>query len=118
MYNTPYCQVEYLEKKHAIFSAWKTFCQGDDYRNPLRYASEMIEKYTPRTWIIDTSHGFECVEADTQWLIEEFMPQMVESSLKKIIFVIKKNSPLMAEIMGQKEALGEFFEVELVESYA
>jgi hypothetical protein len=40
---------------------------------------------------------------------------MIESSIEKIIFVIKNDSPLIGEIVGQKEALGEFFEVELME---
>jgi hypothetical protein len=41
---------------------------------------------------------------------------MIDSSIKKIIFIIKNNSSLMDEILGQKKALGEFFEVELVDA--
>jgi len=115
MYNTPYCKVEYLKEKNAIFLQWKQTSKGDDYRNPFRYAVALIEKYKPRTWITDTSHGFENEESDTVWLFEAFMPKMIESSIEKIIFIIKNDSPLMDEIMGQKEALGEFFEVVLVE---
>ena len=118
MYNTPYCKVEYLKDKNAIFCEWKQFCKGDDYRNPLRYGAELIAKYQPKIWITDTTNGFESDEADTKWLLEEFVPKMIESSIEKISFVIKNDSPLMDEILGQKEALGEFFEVELVESLA
>jgi len=117
MYNTAYCKVEYLEDKNAIFCQWKQFCKGDDYRNPFRYGAELIEKHKPSTWITDTTNGFESEEADTKWLIEEFMPTMINSSVEKIIFVIKNDSPLMDEILGQKEALRAFFEVELVENY-
>jgi len=116
MYNTSYCRAEYLENKNAIFCTWKQFCKGDDYRNPFRYALAKINKYNISTWITDTTDGFENEEADTQWLINEFMPQMIESSIEKIIFIIKNDSPLMDEILGQKEALKLFFEVELVES--
>jgi len=117
MYNTPYCKVEYLKEKNAIFCEWKQFCKGDDYRNPLIYGAELIEKHKPTTWITDTTNGFENDEADTKWLIEEFMPKIIESSIEKIIFVIESNSPLMSEILGQKVALGEFFEVVLVEKF-
>ena len=116
MYNTPYCKVEYLKDKNSIFCEWKQFCKGDDYRNPLRYGAKLIEKYKVTTWITDTTNGFESEEADTKWLIEEFMPKMIDSSIKKIIFIIKNNSSLMDEILGQKKALGEFFEVVLLES--
>jgi methylphosphotriester-DNA--protein-cysteine methyltransferase len=115
MYNTKYCKVEYLKNKNAIFFQWKEFCKEDDYRNPFRHGAELIEKYQPKTWITDTTNGFENEEADTKWLLEEFVPLMIESSIEKIIFVIKNDSPLMGEIVGQKEALDEFFEVELLE---
>ena len=116
MYDTPYCKVSYLKEKNAIFCAWKEFCRGDDYRDPLRYGAELIERHEACTWITDTSDGFESDEADTAWLLEEFVPMMRESSIQKIIFIIQKDSPLMDEIMGQKEPLGAFFEVQLVEA--
>jgi len=116
MYETQYVKVEYQKEKNAIFCQWKRFCKGNDYRNPFRYGAELIEKHQPTTWITDTTNGFENDEEDTKWLLEAFIPQMIESSIKKIIFIIRKDSPLMEEILGQKEALGEFFEVELVES--
>jgi len=116
MYRTSYCEIKYLENKNAIFCAWKQFCKGDDYRNPFRYALEEINKYNISIWITDTSNGFENEEADTQWLVDEFMPKLIESSVDKIVFVIKNDSSLMDEIMGQVDALGEYFEVELVEN--
>ena len=117
MYNTPYCQIQYLKEKNAILCRWKQFCQGEDYRKPFRYGLELIKKHNITTWITDTTHGFENEEADTMWLLEEIMPKFVESSLEKIVFVIASDSPLRGEILGQKEALGAFFEVELVEEF-
>ncbi len=116
MYDSPYCKVMYLEEKNAVLCQWKQFCQGNDYRDPFRYGAKLIEKYRPMVWITDTTYGFENEEADTQWLLEEFVPQMIESSIEKIVFIIKNDSPLMDEIVGQKEALLAFFEVELHES--
>ena len=115
MFDSPYCKVTYLQEKDAVLCQWKQFCQGYDYRNPFRYGAKLIEKYRPTVWITDTTHGFENEAADTQWLLEEFVPQMIESSIEKIVFIIKNDSPLMDEIVGQKEVLGAFFEVELME---
>jgi hypothetical protein len=116
MYETQYFTVKYLQEKNAIFCEPKQFCKGDDYRNPFRYGAELIEKYTPITWITDTTYGFENEEADTRWILEEFVPKMIESSIEKIVFIIKKDSPLMDEILEQTKALEVFFEVELVEN--
>jgi len=115
MYNSSFCKVEYLEEKNAIFCEWKQFCKGDEYRNPLRYGAGLIEEHKPSTWITDTTNGFESEDADTKWLLNEFIPKMIESSIEKVIFIIKNDSPLMDEILGQQKPLGEFFEVELVE---
>jgi hypothetical protein len=116
MYNTPYCKIQHLKAQNAILCEWKQFCKDDDYRKPLLYAKDEIAKHNITTWIIDTTHGFESDEADTKWLLDEFMPMMIESSIEKIIFIITKDSPLMEEIRGQEVALSEFFEVKLIES--
>jgi len=81
----------------------------------LLYAKDEIAKYNITTWITDTTHGFKNDDADTRWLLEEFVPMMIESSIEKIIFIITGESPLIEEIQGQEVALSEFFEVELVE---
>ena len=118
MYNSNYCKVQHLKAQNAILFEWKQFCKGDEYRKPLLYAKDEIAKHNITTWITDTTHGFESDEADTQWLLNEFMPMMIESSIGKIIFVIASDSLLMEEIRGQEVALREYFEVELVEKLA
>ena len=115
-YRSCYCEVGLVKDYHAILCKWKQFCKGDDYRDPFRYGAELIEKHQPKIWITDTTNGFENEEADTKWLLEEFIPLMITSSIEKIIFIIANNSPLMDEIKGQEAALSQFFEVELVES--
>jgi len=114
MYNTKYCKLQHLKAKNAILCEWKQFCKGDDYRKPLLYAKDEISKHNIITWITDTTHGFESDKADTKWLLHEFVPMMIESSIKKIIFVIDSDSPLIEEIRGQEVALREFFEVRLI----
>jgi len=117
MYNSDYCKIQYIKSKNAILYKWKQFCKGDDYRKPLFYAKDEITKHNITTWITDTTYGFESDEADTKWLLEEFVPMMIESSIEKIIFIISDDSPLMEEIRGQEEALSEYFEVKLYENY-
>jgi len=43
------------------------------------------------------------------------VPQAIESSIEKIVFIIANDSPLQDEIEGQAVALREFFDVKLVE---
>jgi len=115
MYNTPYYTLQHLKEKNAILLEWKQFCKGKDYQEPFRYGLELIKKHNITTWITDTTNGFENEEADTMWLLKEIMPKFIDSSLGKIVFVISDDSPLMGEILGQKEALEKYFEVELID---
>ena len=116
IYNTPFCQLKHLKEKNAILCEWKQFCKGDDYRDPLNFATQEIKKHQISTWITDTTNGFESEEADTKWLLKEFVPSMINSSIKKVVFIIPNDSPLMDDIEEQAIALNQFFEVELVES--
>ena len=116
IYNSQYCQLQHLKEQNAILCEWKAFCKGDDYRNPFKFAMGEIEKHKIVTWITDTTNGFESEEADTKWLLDEFVPSMISSSIEKVVFIIADDSPLIEEIKAQKMALREFFEVELVES--
>ena len=59
MYNTKFCKIAHLNKENAILCEWKQFCKGDDYRDPLRYAQEEINKHNITIWITDTTNGFE-----------------------------------------------------------
>jgi len=115
IYNTPYCQLRHLKAQNAILCQWKQFCKGDDYREPLKFATQEIKKYQITTWITDTTNGFESEETDTQWLIEEFVPSMISSSIETVIFIITDDSPLIDEIKAQQMVLSQFFKVELVE---
>ncbi len=116
MYDTPYCKIQYLKEQNAILCQWKQFCKGDDYRDPLKYAIKATEKHKINTWVTDTTNGFENEDVDTKWLLEEFVPSMINSSIKKVVFIIVEDSTLMKEINEQEVALSKFFEVKLVES--
>jgi hypothetical protein len=115
MYETKFCKVTYLQKYNAVFCQWKQFCKADDYRNPFEYGLKLIHEKNATVWITDTTNGFENESEDTVWLLESFMPKIIESSCDSIVFIIKKDSPLKDEIDGQTKALSEYFNVRQIE---
>lgn len=112
MFDTKFCKISYLERYDAVFCEWKKFCEKKDYREPLEFGLELINKKNATTWITDTTNGFESNPEDTAWLLEKFIPKTIDSSCKKIVFLIEDDSPLKAEIDAQAEALSKYFEVE------
>jgi len=114
MYNTKYCKVEYLPSRKAILCSWKSFCKGNDYRDVFRYATKLIDNFKPTIWITDARNGFKSNEQDSKWLLEEFVPKVIDSSIKKVVFIVDKKSPAYSEILEQKKALSRYFNVEVI----
>ena len=116
MYKSSFCKVSYPEELNAVLCEWKQFCKGTDYQKPLLYGLKLINENNAKVWITDTRNGFENEKADTQWLIHDFMPKLLESSCKEIVFVIEEESLLLDEIKGQEQSLSEYFTVTFVKS--
>lgn len=76
---------------------------------------ELINEKNATLWITDTTNGFENEQEDTQWLLENFLPKVLESSCSTIVFIIKKDSLLIDEINEQTKALSQFFNVVQIE---
>ncbi len=115
MFESKFCKVEYLQNINAVLCTWKKYCEFKDYREPLQYGLKLINQNSATTWITDTSNGFESKSEDNQWLASEFSPQAKNSTCRKVVFIIKNNSPLKNEIKLHAQLLKQFFEVDLVE---
>ena len=118
MYKSKFCKVEYVQDITAVLCSWREYCEFDDYREPLQYGLKLINENNATIWITDTTNGFQSTSEDNQWLATEFSPQAINSTCKKIIFIIKNDSPLRDEIELHSQLLKQFFEVKLVERLA
>ena len=111
--DTAFCKISYDKTLNAVLCTWKKFCQGDDYRNPLRHGLKLLKETGCKNWITDTANGFESTPEDTQWLLETFIPETLSTHCKNLFFIIAPDSPLQGEISAQAEALKELFNVRL-----
>lgn len=102
MYNSEFCEVSYNKENNVVFVKWKKFCDFDEYRKPLLYALEIIEKYNC-DYVADTRDGFEDNPEDTIWVKDYFIPKAVEYGCRTIYFIIDNNNSLADELKGQEE---------------
>lgn len=114
-YSSEYCEVSYLKEKDAVLCEWLKKCSGKEYREPLKYGLELLKKFNARTWIADTTNGFENEREDSEWLVRKFIPQTVASSCQRVVFIINDKSFLKEEINTQSKVLSQYFEVLQVE---
>ena len=113
-YESAFCSVHYDAEQNAILCRWKSFCEGDAYREPLEQGLQMAVKYQAQKWISDTRDGFESSLEDTKWLVEHFIPKASSSGIKSVSFILEEGSFLENEIDQQAKALAAFFEVDIV----
>ena len=115
-YSSEYCVVSYLKEKDAVLCEWLKKCSGKEYREPLQYGLELLKKFNARTWITDTTNGFENESEDSEWLMKEFIPQTIASHCQRVVFIINDRSLLKEEINSQSKVLSQYFEVLQVET--
>ena len=96
---------------NVVFVEWKKFCAGNDYRNPLRYALEIMKNHDDCHYVADTRNGFENEAEDTQWIFNEFIPKAAASGCKYIFFIISPDNNLKEELEGQSVELKKHFKV-------
>lgn len=111
MYQSEFCDVTYLEDLNVVFVKWKKFCREDDYRNPLRYALEVMKNHSHCHYVADTRDGFENEKADTTWLFEVFLPQVALTTCQAFFFIINYDNTLKEELEGQAAELKKIFDV-------
>ena len=111
MYRSEFCDVDYNKELNIVFVTWKKFCCGDDYRNPLLYALDIMRKNHDCQYVADTRAGFENEKADNQWLFDVFLSEATKTSCKMIFFIIDKSNSLKEELEGQSVELGKLFDV-------
>ena len=111
MYKSEFSDVSYNEELNVVFVKWKKFCRFDDYRKPLLYALEIMKKHKNCHYVADTRDGFENDPVDTQWLFDEWLPQVELTSCKAVFFIIDNDNKLKEELEGQSLELKKKFNV-------
>ena len=109
MYKSQFCEVNYLQELNVVFVKWKKFCKGNDYREPLLYAIEIMKKYDNCHYVADTRDGFENEDEDTDWVFNEFAPKASAVGCGYIFFIISPDNNLKEELEGQSVELKKYF---------
>lgn len=111
MYQSKFCEVSFNEELNIVFVKWKKFCSGNDYREPLLYALDILKTREGCNFAADTTDGFENEYEDTQWLLNEFIPRSTETSCKIVFFITRHDKHLEVELEGQSIELRKYFKV-------
>lgn len=98
MLESPFCKVEFCEEEQAVRIAWKQFCCGEDYREPVRYALRLLREHPGAPLLIDARNGFEDEKADLEWGFTEFLPKLPEAGCRRVVFLMNEVNDIEEEM--------------------
>lgn len=117
MYNSEFCIVTYVPKDNIILLIWKKFCNGEDYRNPVKNALELLKAHVGSNIVVDARNGFEDDKEDVEWAFSEFIPEMAKTDCKKVVFIMNEVNKIEAEMDMWMKEFSKYFKVIRVSSY-
>lgn len=98
MFENEYAKIEYIEKDHVVFHTWKKECHFDDYRKPVEYSLELLQKHKGSIFVVDAKNGFEDVKEDVEWGFSCFLPELKKTGCKIWAFILPEVSEIEGEI--------------------
>lgn len=110
-YVSEFSKVSYLPELNVALVEWKKFCRGNDYRDPLLHAIEIMKAHENCHYVADTRTGFENEDDDTRWVFDEFIPRAAAAGCRYIFFIIHPDNSLKQELEGQSVELKKVFNV-------
>jgi|GEM_PF-1593350 len=116
MFESEFCEVNYLRNDRVVLVRWKKFCQRDDYREPLRYALALLREHKGSDFIGDARTGFEADPLDLTWALKEWLPATAKTDCKRFIFIVNKVNFLSAEINVFSKEITKYFEFQTTNS--
>lgn len=112
-FNSEFCHVEYIEKDHIVFLAWKKFACLDQYREPTTFALNLLRQHEGSHFIVDARNGFEDDPRDIEWGFSFLLPEMSKTSCQFVCFIMNElNEETIGEEMDMwTKEFGKYFAV-------
>lgn len=99
MFDSEFCNIKYISQDNAVLLTWKKFCCGDNYRNPLEFALEILRSNPGTDFVVDARNGFEDEAADVEWGFSVLIPKLAETGCQTVVFI-------MDTVTGIEEEMG------------
>ena len=99
MYDSPFCNVQYIEKDHVVLLAWKKACSFGDYRSPSLFMLWLLQEH-PVVW------GF-----------THLIPMMAQTGCQSVIFIMNPDNEIEGEMDMWGNEFCKYFQLFRTDSY-
>ncbi|HEX3075851.1 MAG TPA: antibiotic biosynthesis monooxygenase [Lachnospiraceae bacterium] len=115
--DTVFCNVKYIESENVVLLTWKKFASYENFRLPTTFALELLRKYDSSSFVVDARNGFEDEKDDVEWGFSFLLPQMSQTTCKKVAFIMNKVTDIEGEMDMWTKEFGKYFAVYRVTTY-
>jgi len=108
-YETEAMRVSYDETLELGIGEWKGFVSSKELRETALRSLEFVNQHRITRWLADRRHMKAIRQQDQQWTVEEFVPKMLESPLRRMATVVSEdifNQMAMEQMMKRSGGLG------------
>lgn len=82
----------YVDKElHLGIGEWKGFASSNEIRETALKSLEIVNKYNLTRWLADRRNMKAIRQQDQQWTVEEFIPKLLESPLRRMATIVSED---------------------------
>lgn len=85
------CTVSYDSELHCVISTWHGYASSNQFRAICERVLEMIEKHGVNKSISDNREMSIISQPDQDWILENFMPRLLDSGFKASATILPAN---------------------------
>ncbi|WP_242921927.1 STAS/SEC14 domain-containing protein [Pontibacter liquoris] len=107
-FETAFIKVSYEEAWQLGVAEWKGFASSDDLRSAALRSLDFVNEYQVTRWLADRRKMKAIRQHDQQWTMEEFLPKVISSPLRRVANVVSEdifNKMAMDQIIGRAGSL-------------
>jgi hypothetical protein len=112
-YQKPHLTLYYDEPRSLGKAVWNGFVSGSEFRESVLASLQLIRGKRVRLWIADQREMRAIRLKDQEWVNEEVVPQLMQSSLEKMAVIASRDmfNRIAIEGIVKKAAYQVYFEI-------
>lgn len=88
---------------------WKGFASSSEFRATAQIALDFINRHGITSWLSDRRKMKAIRQQDQQWTVEEYIPKLLESPLRRVATIVSEdmfNNMAIEQILKRSGGLG------------
>lgn len=106
-YDETHLRVQYNSDLDAVVMKWKSFAQGDEFRDGLDTGLELVEKEGAKNWLADLRELGTVAGDDQEWSNNNWFPRALETSLSHMAIIQPESVVANISVENIMEEVGD-----------